>query len=154
MGRTRRDYHPDGIYHLTAHGIDDNPIFRDDFDRQDFCIRLARVVDNEGWVVHAGCLMDTHHHLLVCPSTGSIPDGMKLLNGSYARAFNRRHGRRGALFESRYADRAIRGEEHYAAAVDYIEQNPIPAGLVDSLDDWIWTTGNPASPLPCNRKGV
>jgi putative transposase len=79
---------------------------------------------------------------------------MKLLNGGYARAFNRRHGRRGALYESRYDERTIRSEEHYAAAVEYIEQNPIAAGMVDSLDDWIWTTGNPASPLPCNRKGV
>src|SRR4051812_656571 len=67
------------------------------------------------------------------------------------RAFNKRHGRRGALFESRYSDRTIRGEEHYAAAVAYIEQNPIAAGLVASLDDWTWTTGNPRSPL---RKGV
>ena len=154
VGRPQRDYHPDGIYHLTTHGIDDNPIYRDDLDRQEFCVRLWRVLDDERWIFHAGCLMDTHYHLLVCPSTGSIPDGMKLLNGGYARAFNRRHGRRGALFESRYSDRIIRDEAHYAAAVDYIEQNPIAAGVVDSLEDCIWTTGNPASPLHRGNNGV
>jgi putative transposase len=112
------------------------------------------MLDNERWIVYAGCLMDTHYHLLVCPATGGIPAGMKLLNGGYVRAFNRRHGRRGALFESRYSDRTIRDEAHYAAAIDYIEQNPIAAGVVDSLDDWIWTTGNPASPLHRGNKRV
>jgi hypothetical protein len=72
---------------------------------------------------------------------------MKLLNGGYSRAFNRRCGRRGALFESRYDSWTIRDELHYQAAVRYIEENPIAAGMVESLDDWIWTTGTHGSPL-------
>ena len=164
MGRPPRNYHPDGIYHLTTHGIDDRVIFRDDFDRQDFCIRFRRVVTREGWNVHAGCLMDTHYHLLIEPKLGSIPDGMKVLNGGYSRAFNRRHGRRGALFERRYDDRTIRDELHYQATVRYIEENPVAAGMVESLEEWIWTTGTEGSPLvsdtashrpaPASRKGV
>ncbi|MDX6469044.1 MAG: REP-associated tyrosine transposase [Gaiellaceae bacterium] len=147
MGRPPRDFHPDGIYHLTMHGIDDHAIFREDFDRQDFCIRFRRVVTSEGWEVHAACLMDTHYHLLIRPRLGSIPDGMKLLNGGYSRAFNKRHGRRGALFESRYDSWTIRDELHYQAAVRYIEENPIAAGMVESLEEWIWTTGTDGSPL-------
>jgi REP element-mobilizing transposase RayT len=147
MGRPPRVYHPDGIYHLTTHGIDDLPIFRDDIDRQEFCLRYRRVVLSEGWEVHAGCLMDTHHHLLIRPTLGRVSDGMKLLNGGYSRAFNLRHGRRGALFESRYRDWTIRDELHYRATVRYIEENPIAAGMVESLDEWIWTTGTTGSPL-------
>src|SRR5437879_13874543 len=108
MGRPPRDFHPDGIYHLTMHGIDDHAIFREGLDRQDVCIRFRRVVTSEEWDVHAACLMDTHYHLLIGPTLGRVSDGMKLLNGGYSRAFNKRHGRRGALFESRYKDRTIR----------------------------------------------
>jgi REP element-mobilizing transposase RayT len=147
MGRRPRDYHPDGIYHLTMHGIDDHAIFREDLDRQDFCIRFRRVVTSEGWDVHAGCLMDTHYHLLIGPRLGRVADGMKLLNGGYSRAFNKRHGRRGALFESRYEARTIRDELHYQATVRYIEENPVAAGMVESLEEWIWTTGTEGSPL-------
>jgi REP element-mobilizing transposase RayT len=147
MGRPPRDYRPDGIYHLTTHGIDDRVIFRDDVDRQDFCIRFRRVVTSEGWDVHAACLMDTHFHLLICPRLGSISDGMKLLNGGYSRAFNKRHGRRGALFERRYEDWTIRDELHYQAAVRYIEENPVAAGMVESVNEWIWTTATEGSPL-------
>jgi putative transposase len=147
MGRPPRNYHPDGIYHLTTHGIDDHPIFREDVDRQDFCIRFRRVVTSEGWDVHAACLMDTHYHPLIGPRLGSVSDGMKLLNGGYSRAFNKRHDRRGALFESRYEDRTIRDELHYQATVRYIEENPVAAGMVGSLEEWIWTTGTEGSPL-------
>jgi putative transposase len=70
-----------------------------------------------------------------------------LLNGGYSRAFNKRHGRRGALFVSRYRDWTIRDELHYQATVRYIEENPIAAGMVESLDEWIWTTGTAGSPL-------
>ncbi|MDX6475742.1 MAG: REP-associated tyrosine transposase [Gaiellaceae bacterium] len=147
MGRPPRDYHPDGIYHLTSHGIDERPIFRDDVDRQRFCIRFRRVVLSERWDVHAACLMDTHIHLLIRPKLGRVSDGMKLLLGGHSRVFNERHGRRGALFESRYADREIRDEPHYQETVRYIEENPVAAGLVESARDWIWSTAAERSPL-------
>jgi putative transposase len=154
MGRPQRDYHPDGIYHLTTHGIDDRAIFCDDDDRQDFCIRFCRVVTSEGLDVHAGCLMDTHYHFLICPRLGSISDAMKLLNGGYSRAFNKRHGRRGALFERRYESWTIRDEPHYQATVRYIEENPIAAGMVESVEEWTWTTGNADSPLLLPRSSA
>ena len=147
MGRQPRDYRSGGIYHLTTHGIDDRAIFRDDIDRQAFCLRFHRVARSAQWKVHAACLMDTHYHLLIAPRLGRVSDEMKLLNGGYSRAFNRRHRRRGALFESRYRDWTIRDEEHFAATVDYIEQNPVKAGLVPSADEWMWSTASLASPL-------
>lgn len=75
MGRNPRIYHPDGIYHLTARGIDDRPIFRDDIDRQEFCLRYARVVQSEGWLIYAACLMDTHFHVLVSRTKGVCRTG-------------------------------------------------------------------------------
>jgi REP-associated tyrosine transposase len=70
---------------------------------------------------------------------GSISDGMRVLSGGYSRAFNERHGRRGALFESRYRDTPIHDEEHLASAVRYIEDNRLAAGLED---DWAWRSAN------------
>jgi hypothetical protein len=37
------------------HGVDDNPIFRKDDDRQDFVLRLGRVVREYGWGLYAYC---------------------------------------------------------------------------------------------------
>ena len=118
MGRAPRCYHPDGIYHLTAHGIDDRPICTDDIDRQEFCIRFHRVVRSEGWVIYAACLVDTHYHVLVGPTRGRVSGGMR--------------------------DRDAR---HFANTVRYIEENAVASGLATSVDDWLWTTANENSPL-------
>ncbi len=140
MGRNPRDFHPDGIYHLTSHGVDDRPIFRDDVDRQSFVLRLARIAVRDRWEIFAACLMDTHHHLVLRPTLGHIDRGMRVLNGAHSRAFNVRHGRRGPLFEPRYRDRAIRDDEHLAAAIEYVEWNPVAAGMVDDPGHWPWST--------------
>jgi putative transposase len=147
MGRPHREYHPDGVYHLTCHGVDDRPIVCDDFDRQAFCIRFRGVALSEQWDLYAGCLLDTHYHLLIGPKLGRVSDGMKLLNGGHSRAFNTRHGRRGALFESRYRDWTIRDERHFREAVRYIEENPVAAGLVESPAEWAWSTATEISPF-------
>jgi len=112
-------------------------IFLDDVDRQGFVMRLRRVARTYAWELHAYCLMDTHYHVLT--RAGQIAEGMRVLNGAHSRAFNERHGRRGALFESRYADRVIRDETHLAYAIAYIEENRLRAAL-DA--DWIWRSGN------------
>lgn len=98
-------------------------------------------------MIYAACLVDTHFHLLVGPTLGRVSNGMRDLNGGYSKAFNLRHGRRGALFESRYRDWIIRDEEHFANTVRYIEENAVACGLAPSVDDWLWTTANKSSPL-------
>lgn len=140
MARPLRAFDPGWIYHLTAHGVDDRPIFKDDQDRQSFAIRLLRTAVREKWLLHAACLLDTHYHFILQPLNGRVSEGMRLLNGGYSRAFNKRHGRRGALFESRYEDREIRDEEHLANAIVYVEFNAVEAGMVQTVEDWPWST--------------
>ena len=82
---------------------------------------------------------DTHYHLVLQPKRG-ISSGMRVLNGAHSRAFNARHGRRGALFESRFVDRVVRGEAHLANAVAYVEHNAVSAGMVRDPRAWPWST--------------
>ena len=38
-----------------------------------------------------------------------------------------------------YFDRFIRNERHFTATVEYIRQNPVKAGLVDTPEEWPWS---------------
>ena len=139
MSRTPRSFVLGRAYHLIAHGTDDRAIFIDDTDRQSFALRLLRVAEREVWGLYAACLLDTHYHLVLEPSR-DLSSGMRVLNGAHSRAFNARHGRRGALFESRFFERTIRGEKHLASAIAYVEHNAVAAGLVNDPTDWAWST--------------
>jgi REP element-mobilizing transposase RayT len=140
VGREPRRVEPNGFYHVTSHGVDDRPIFRGDVDRQDFVLRLGRVVRHHGWRCYALCLLDTHFHLLVRLREPNLAAGMQVVNGGHSRTFNERHGRRGALFETRYAARPVVGDAHLLSTIRYVALNPVRAGVVDHAAAWEWST--------------
>ena len=68
-----------GIYHVTHRTAGPIDMFRDDVDRTDFCVRLARVIRKHDWVCHSFVLMPTHYHLLLgwtttCSSRNAAPE--------------------------------------------------------------------------------
>lgn len=44
------------------------------------------------------------------------------------------------VWQREYFDRYIRDAGHYASAVDYIHENPVMAGLVESAVDWPYSS--------------
>ena len=88
---------------------------------------------------HQPSLIDRfHYHLLLDTPDSSLATVVKRLNGPYAQTFNRKYGRVGHLFESRYKALAIESEHHYFACVSYIAWNPVRAGLCKRPADWPW----------------
>jgi putative DNA methylase len=45
-------------------------------------------------------------------------------------------GRQGAFWQEDYFDRFIRDERHFAAAIHYVEENPVVAGRCAAPEDW------------------
>ena len=127
------------IFHVTTRGVDRVAISRDDDDRRFFLVLLARVTRRTDWDCHAFCLMPNHHHLILETHQDLLSVGLRYLNGRYAQAFNQRHERSGHLFGDRYAAFVIRDEEHLRAAVGYVLQNPVRAGLCRRADHWPWS---------------
>jgi putative transposase len=135
LPRSRLD---DGFFHATGRAVFGAALFEDDLDRLDFLELLRSTAALFEWRCYAHCLMGTHYHLVLAVSRERLSDGMRRLNGTYARRFNRRHGRRGHLFEERFAAFVLRDESHLEAAVEYVLQNPVRARLCEQARDWQW----------------
>ena len=140
MPRRPRCFHPGAATHITARGVDQQPIFLSDLDRWTLLALLRRVTSQVRWHVHAWCLMTTHYHLLVVPTASTnVSRALQKLNSVYAREFNSRHGRRGHLFGQRFADAPIESDGHGENTIAYILDNPVRAGIVARYDDWNWS---------------
>jgi len=139
MPRVPRSQLADSVFHATARAVFGAQLFDDDLDRLDFLQLLRSTAALSGWRRHAHCLMGTHYHLVLTASREGLSNGMRRLNGAYARRFNKRHGRRGHLFDERFAAYAIEDDRHLDAALSYVLQNPVRAGLCDDARDWPWT---------------
>jgi len=76
--------------------------------------------------IHAFCLMPNHYHLLISPRVESgISLFMKKLNGGYAKYFNEKYERSGALFQGRYKSIVVIEESHFIHLPYYIHCNPL-----------------------------
>jgi putative transposase len=82
--------------------------------------------------------MDTHYHLVLETSRERMSRTMHRLNTAYVTRFNRRHCRRGHLFESRFSAWIVLDDAHLGATCAYVLANPVRAGLAESAEDWPW----------------
>jgi putative transposase len=130
---------PDGVFHVTTRGVNNEDIVLDDEDRSNFVRLLHVTVRRYGWRLYAWCLMTNHYHLLVGSSREMLSSGLRRVNGFHAQAFNKRHGRRGHLFGDRFSAFVVEGEEYFEAASRYILLNPVRAEMCDTARDWPWS---------------
>lgn len=85
----------------------------------------------------AWCVMPNHLHVLIQPLTEELIGGIVKRWKTYTtRECNRRLGRSGEFWMREYYDRFIRDEEHYFKALNYIERNPVMAGLAETAEEW------------------
>lgn len=140
MARRLRDLSPTSVHQVISRGVDRRPIYRDDDDRRRFLAWLGRAASRCEWECIAYTLMTNHYHLLIWTREPNLDVGMKLLNGVYAQGFNRKHGRSGHLFESRYFSCAVETEGNLLATARYDALNPVRAGLCSRPQAWRWSS--------------
>jgi len=139
MARSPRDFSA-GMFHVTAHAVWGNELFRDTVDYLVLSTGLAATIARSRWRCIAFCSLETHYHVLLEVEDDTLPTGMQQLNNGYARNFNRRYGLRGHVFAERYYARRIETEEHLLTAFRYVARNPVEAHLCASPADWGWSS--------------
>ena len=133
MPRTARLDVPDVLQHVMARGIEGRDIFRDTKDRESFLKRLSDLVTKGSIQLLAWCLMPNHFHLLLRTHGMSLATMMRRLMTGYAVWHNRRHDRKGHLFQNRYKSIVVEDDPYFLELVRYIHLNPVRGGIVDSV---------------------
>jgi putative transposase len=140
MAEAHRTQIPGGLYHLTSRGNDRAPLYHDEPDYVAFERTFAKVCDRYEWECHAYCVMPNHYHLIVETPEANLAAGMHVLNLSYARWFNWRHGCTGHVFQGPYRDALITEEPHLLECYRYVALNPVRARLCADPADWPWAS--------------
>lgn len=118
------------------------PLFVDDSDKAKFLEKTGEYVTGAACSVYAFALMDSHVHILFRSGEKGISSVMRKLLTWYAQYFNRRHRRRGHLFENRYKSILCEEESYFLELIRYIHLNPVRADMVKTprtLTRYPWT---------------
>ena len=140
MTRPLRLEFPGALYHVTSRGNRCNAIYRSESDRHLWMEVLAQVCERHNFIIHSFCQMTNHYHLLVETVEANLSQGMRQLNGLYSQVINRRHELVGHLFQGRYKAILIQKESHLLEVSRYIVLNTVRANMVNSLDEWQWSS--------------
>ena len=85
----------------------------------------------------AYCLLPNHYHYLI-RQNGDSPAGrlpQRVFN-SYSKAYNKRYGHSGTLFEGNYRVILIEREAYLLHLCRYIHANPVIHGIVSEVTAW------------------
>jgi REP element-mobilizing transposase RayT len=137
MPAKRPDYVTGGFYHLYNRGVHRFSLFREE-DNYYFVMRKAKAYCHSlALEPIAYCLLPNHYHFLIRQdgeqAAGLLPQ--RVFN-SYSKAFNKRHGHSGTLFEGSYRVVPVERDAHLLHLCRYIHANPVIHGLVEDVGDW------------------
>jgi putative transposase len=140
MARKPRLFYPGAVYHVLLRGNAGQNIFYEKEDRKFFYRLLQEGHEKFGHRIHAFCLMANHIHLAIQVADTPLSRIMQSLSQRYTGWINRQLERKGHLFQGRYKALLIDADTYLLELVRYIHLNPIRARIVESVEDYPWSS--------------
>jgi len=127
-------------HHVTQRGNRRGDVFFGDDDRLAYLDWLQAYSEKYDVDLLAYCLMTNHVHLVMVPSTEmGLQQVLKPLHMRYAQRVNRARGWKGHLWQGRFFSSPL-DDGYMRAAIRYVENNPVRAGLVEKAEDYPWSS--------------
>ncbi len=97
--------------------------------------------DDDRYRLLAWCIMPNHVHVVI-DQRGDLADIVRRWKSWSARQINVHLKRSGHVWRREYFDRFARNEKQLGLMIDYVECNPVAAGLVASPAEWPWSSAS------------
>jgi REP element-mobilizing transposase RayT len=143
-----------GFYHIYNQGNNKQPIFLLNRDYEYF-IELCHKYIVPRCQILAWCLLPDHFNFIIQINEKSlerivwggnempsVSNGFQLLQSIYAKTVNARENRTGSLFRQKTKAKLLETKDHAYLAFRYVQRNPLKARIVNSLDDWTFSSYN------------
>lgn len=140
MGKPPKQFHEGYWYHVYTRSLEEVRLFETDDDREWFLETLDETLTRRKVTLGALCLMDTHYHALVRMGPMDLDRALNSLHISYAKHLNHVRDRRGSVFEKHPGTDIVLDDAYLLQLVPYIHNNPVKAGMVDSPEDYKYST--------------
>lgn len=140
MPRISRIVAVDYPHHITQRGVRSMDIFHSDQDRERYLQFVKEETQKCEIAVLAWCLMTNHVHFIAVPhGENALARGFGEAHKRYTRMKNFSDDVRGYLFQGRFSS-CVLDERHLLAAVRYVENNPVAAGMAKQAWRYKWSS--------------
>jgi len=112
-------------------------VFRDDVDRENFLSALSSACTHERVALHGYALLLDRIWILCTPAVErALSRMMQSLGRRFGAAFNRRHRRRGSLWDGRYRSTVVEAGHTLLEAMLFVDQAVEREGNLDAASSW------------------
>lgn len=141
MSTSTRVLIENGCYHIIARGNQKQNVFLEDVDFKAYLKRLMKYKRKFDFKLYGFCLMPNHVHLV---GQIRIPKNlskiMQAVTRSHTAYFNNKYLKVGHLWQGRFKNKIIAKDQYMVDCINYVELNPIRAGIVDILSEYQWSS--------------
>lgn len=141
MPRTRRFALGGLVFHALNRGVGGREIFAKDQDYAAFEEAVEETLRRYAMRIRAFCVMPNHWHFVLWPEhEGDLSRFLQRLTDTHTQRWQRAHGKTGYghLYQGRFKSVPVDTDDHFYAAVRYVERNALWAKLVESAAAWRW----------------
>lgn len=128
-------------FHVIQRGHNRSACFFSERDYHHYLRELLVQSRHHDVAVHAYVLMTNHVHLLMTPAQddaiGRVMQGVGQRQVHYV---NKNYGRSGTLWMGRFRSSLIDSESYLVRCHQYVETNPVRAGMVDCPGKYPWSS--------------
>jgi REP element-mobilizing transposase RayT len=100
---------------------------------------LAEAVEKYPIRLHAQCIMPNHFHLIIESVEKALSAFMKTVKQRIAQFINRTRRRSGPVFQQRFHNVIIQGDEQWMQTLAYVHLNPVPS-VVSKPSAYRWSS--------------
>jgi putative transposase len=136
--RKRREFVEGAFYHVTSRTNDKVRVFENKLGRKIMLMVLEEAKEKFKFLLTNFSVMPTHIHLLIKPGEGyNLSEIMCWIKTQFAKRWNFSHGSKDHVWGHRFFARMVKDYSEYYYVMNYIDQNPVVAGLSLTPAEWI-----------------
>jgi putative transposase len=137
--RKKRMLRPGAKYHVTARANRKELILNDPEVKELFLEVVEQAKERYDFRIDNFCIMGNHFHLIIQPLKNSnLSRIMQWILSVFAMRWNRMHYSCGHVWGGRFFSHIINGIREFLRVFDYIDKNPVEAGLCRIAEQWIY----------------
>jgi len=142
LKRLRSVWLDNPVYFVTTCVAQRRPILANSASHEIIRSEFTDMHSRHGWYIGRYVVMPDHVHFFARPTEASAKP-MSLAVGKWkewtAKRIVRELGIRAPIWQKEFFDHLLRSRESRTKKWDYMIQNPVRAGLVNSAEDWSFT---------------
>jgi putative transposase len=128
------------IYHVIQRGNNKEAVFSRNKDIVFFLEELKSLKEVFHFHLLGYVVLNNHYHLLIQTMDEPLQKIMHRLNSAFGRFYNYYKERSGHVFQGRYKAILVLDDSYLFALLRYIHENPMRAGICDSVDKYPWSS--------------